>query len=507
MGMNKRKVKYGQKARENSMSLIDKLFTKHHDHPKGELGHKATAPERPVPAPAKPPSPMQETKPPATAQPDIERLIEEFSQIESVLTDDDPGAAPAHETRLMLPLVDLLKVLPHTCRALDRADPGPDQEVQVVIHDLYEQLARGKVSARLIDLLTDVPECYLAPDFADHLENMITLPLPLLVRHIPQDQLEQQPRQDREPGIESLPDIFSQQDHAEPQPAAPESMPQTPPAEVSAPVPAPAPEETAGVVGEHPEQQPAAATYRIPVEKPVQDPTPAGPPLPADIPMPEILLHGIDLNRAPVRALGKALPGVGTGLAERIVGARPFASLYDLGRVPGIGPRAFRRITGHARPAGKDAVARLLTILGSSDAVRPLPLDVAQRIAAMRGVRGCIISHCEGHLLAAAWRKPPAETVSAIVPQVLKSMKRHMDDLSLKNASSLAVFTDPYPLCLVQAEDLVVTLCLSRSAFSMRRLEFFEALTWELVRRLHAHSTARNSGDVAATAAPIRPEG
>lgn len=45
----------------------------------------------------------------------------------------------------------------------------------------------------------------------------------------------------------------------------------------------------------------------------------------------------IDVNAAPVRLL-ETLPGVGPVMAARIVAARPYPTVDDLGRVAGIGP-------------------------------------------------------------------------------------------------------------------------------------------------------------------------
>jgi competence protein ComEA len=51
----------------------------------------------------------------------------------------------------------------------------------------------------------------------------------------------------------------------------------------------------------------------------------------------------LDLNAASPRAL-EALPGVGPARARALVQARPFASLADVQRVPGIGPVLRRRL-------------------------------------------------------------------------------------------------------------------------------------------------------------------
>ncbi|MBW2371911.1 MAG: helix-hairpin-helix domain-containing protein [Deltaproteobacteria bacterium] len=51
----------------------------------------------------------------------------------------------------------------------------------------------------------------------------------------------------------------------------------------------------------------------------------------------------LDLNAASPEAL-EALPGVGPARARALVEARPFASLADVERVPGIGPVMRKRL-------------------------------------------------------------------------------------------------------------------------------------------------------------------
>jgi DNA uptake protein ComE-like DNA-binding protein len=57
------------------------------------------------------------------------------------------------------------------------------------------------------------------------------------------------------------------------------------------------------------------------------------------------LLEGrrVDLNEVPADLL-ETLPGIGPVRARAIVVARPFVSLADLERVPGIGPKTRARI-------------------------------------------------------------------------------------------------------------------------------------------------------------------
>jgi competence ComEA-like helix-hairpin-helix protein len=79
-------------------------------------------------------------------------------------------------------------------------------------------------------------------------------------------------------------------------------------------------------------------------------PDPAGPAAPSRIGRPDKRQPAegpLDLNRATVEDL-KRLPGVGPGLAQRIIVARGqtgrFASVEDLEEVPGIGPVKFARL-------------------------------------------------------------------------------------------------------------------------------------------------------------------
>jgi hypothetical protein len=63
------------------------------------------------------------------------------------------------------------------------------------------------------------------------------------------------------------------------------------------------------------------------------------------MPGPALRLLGlpVDVNHGSVEDL-QALPGIGPKLAERIVGARPFATTADLQQVPGIGKKRWAQL-------------------------------------------------------------------------------------------------------------------------------------------------------------------
>jgi competence protein ComEA len=60
-------------------------------------------------------------------------------------------------------------------------------------------------------------------------------------------------------------------------------------------------------------------------------------------PIPPARRLAIDLNCAPP-ALLEALPGIGPERALALAAARPFATLADVGRVPGIGRKTLERL-------------------------------------------------------------------------------------------------------------------------------------------------------------------
>jgi prefoldin subunit 5 len=65
----------------------------------------------------------------------------------------------------------------------------------------------------------------------------------------------------------------------------------------------------------------------------------------------------IDINRADLKAL-VALPGIGEGLAKRIISHRPFISADDLLRVPGIGEKAVERLKPYLAFASENGAAQ-----------------------------------------------------------------------------------------------------------------------------------------------------
>ena len=137
-------------------------------------------------------------------------------------------------------------------------------------------------------------------------------------------------------------------------------------------------------------------------------------------------------------------------------------------------------------PGGVDAAA-VSAILGDP-AERMLPMrEIADRIAAIRGVSGCLLGHEDGDIMASATANRQQKLFGAIAPQIYKSIQKYLALLDVDAPQSLTLFTEPRSVFITRSESVFLIVVLPRSALSVRRINFFEVLCSELVRRLHGH--------------------
>lgn len=233
-------------------------------------------------------------------------------------------------------------------------------------------------------------------------------------------------------------------------PPAPVEPPAAPPVPE---VPAPAAEATPLPVAAAPEPAPAAA----PAPEPVAVPAAPAPSLSGLVPT--VMLKGANLNTADARDLVMRIDGIGEQLAERIVEDRkkngPFFDFYDLARVPGIGRKAFEKITGH--PWREDVygqLARVNEVLGPWTGQLPDPREVADRFRKVPGFEGCAILHRDGHLLAANWEGKSVEALEAMAPQIVKRAAQYMKHLYAGETISVTACVEGKFLTFVQCHDI-----------------------------------------------------
>lgn len=472
---------------------------------------------------------------PPLSMPELDAILDTVEQIDGIIGDGEGEADEPPEADLALPLWELLRLVPEALRRQGAVDPAEQrrQAVSLQVPDLLDQLAAGQVQMPLASLLAAIPGELLVENPQVAAGQQVTLPLSSVVAAIPPDFLNRQRKTpQREIGLDHLPDPFTPQAEtvtgekprpadtatlAEarptvvPTPPAPglsEQAPPTVPVQPDAPavsVPAaPRPAPSGVVPGERvapppaepdelPETPSALPAEPVQPEPPRREAAAITPPPPAPLPetpadAPVLPLRGIDVNRAGLRDLCKRLPGIGPKTAEELIRARPFTSVYDLRNIPGIGARQFFRITGeHLPPTG--AVAEVIEgVLGPATQHLPNLREVALRIAGLNGVHGCLISHVEGHLLAAANAGKAHQSFGAIAPQIMKSLEKYMDLLRLESPSSVTVFTDPKPFHIARCGNLFLIVSIPRTRFSIRRINLMENILGEIVRRLHRHS-------------------
>ncbi len=149
-------------------------------------------------------------------------------------------AKPAESVTLNLKISELKAVLPSTFKS---AMVPPDARVDVVMDEIFEQLAKGSVKLPMNKLLAAVPKTYLSAGAKADSEELVTLPLSIVVAAIPPDELKKRTAEvPTKSAVHDLPDLFKL---AEPAPAqaaskpAPAPKPVAPTPAVSKPTPPP----------------------------------------------------------------------------------------------------------------------------------------------------------------------------------------------------------------------------------------------------------------------------
>jgi len=303
-----------------------------------------------------------------------------------------------------------------------------------------------------------------------------------------------------------------------PEPAEPVAVPvaeDAAPAPVEAPVAeeaAPTPAETAPAPEPTPIPEPEAQVSEPPLPRaerlirtttpeapePAPEPAPAAvapepvPAAPAPEPAPAaaaatrarpLMIGNVDINNASEDELLVGLKGMTRVIAARIVKHRPYDTPFHLGRVPGIGKKLFRSFTGLHLPGRSLDLDAIDNVLTNPDGTLPTFEVVAQRVADLSGVTGCILSHTDGYLLAAAWNRGKVQTIGAIAPQIFKHVGKYFALLQMSAPDSIMLYVDPRPVFITRQGDVFMIVVMPRTRATGRRLQFFEALAAELVRR------------------------
>lgn len=290
---------------------------------------------------------------------------------------------------------------------------------------------------------------------------------------------------------------------APPKPPAPKP-PEKPVVEFVAPKPPPAPVPAAARAPAPPPAPPKPAAPAAP-PRPAAPPAPARPAAPAPArptaapareispvvgsrPIPALMITGIDLNTATPGDLVRRVNGIGEQLAERIVQDRaqngPFFAFYDLARVPGIGSKAFERITG--QPWREDLYGQLAIvdqIVGRWDGGFPVLRDVATRYKMQPGFDGCAIVHRDGYLLASSWDLEASEAIEAMGPQIVKRVTQYMKHICRDEVISVTASLEDKALTFVMCEDICFVSIHNNKGLTRKHLQIAHGLGMALGHR------------------------
>jgi competence ComEA-like helix-hairpin-helix protein len=207
---------------------------------------------------------------------------------------------------------------------------------------------------------------------------------------------------------------------------------------------------------------------------------------------PEMNVRGIDINRVPAEEMTKRLNGVGLGLAQTIVKNRemfgPFLTVHDLGRVPGIGPAAFVRITG--QPWREDAHAKrekVMAIVGASNEGTISVQEIAKRFSDVEGFEGCLIVDSDGDMLASSWAAGSPEVIGAFAPYVIQKLAPMMQSLETGQCDMISIFISERAYTMIPFENLVFVAIHKMNKFNRKQLRIAQQVVAMLGRLLFTH--------------------
>jgi len=201
--------------------------------------------------------------------------------------------------------------------------------------------------------------------------------------------------------------------------------------------------------------------------------------------VPPLLLKGVDMNRATREQLVSEFRYIGAQLAYQIVREReqhgPYLDVYDLERVPGLGPKTFQKLTDLPWREGASVDAGdVIKTLGFPPGEKIKTAAVAQRFSEMPGFDGCVIVHEDGYVLAAHWNHLSRDALGVFAPQFSKKLQPYVEKLQIGELDSLTMCISERPITLVQYKDIVLAAVHKPNRFSRRQVR----LAQQVVRKL-----------------------
>jgi len=429
---------------------------------------------------------------PENVNPEVESAISGFMASKTALAElGDDDNSQAGGVGVLLQLAMILEAIPEHCVNMAALDSHKlDSAVWVSIEDLYAQLSRGSVQVSVARLVFGVPVDLVTSYALRDEKTIVMLPLKAVVEslgdaklmaHVPQETYQYE--------TESLPVIFETREEQEAVRTAQGAMPEevspeaTTPPEVVSSEPEIAEDDQeleeevlveAELAPQIQEDEQGDSVVSVQSEQTIQEAhEPAG-----------SSVGGLDLNSATVEQLA-SLDGISAGIARDIVQYRnetgPFKNIFDLGQVPGVGRRRFRRITGMAfSRAGtdrRDKLARLLEI--PVESISHLP-SVARAIASRPGLQGCVISDKDGFLLSESGIGDDSRRMSAIVPRMISQIRENMSELDHEDVDTASISMRGRLLTVIDSGDVYLSVMHESNRLTSGMLKLVRRLAGEL---------------------------
>lgn len=132
-------------------------------------------------------------------------------EIAKIVGPDDATATRSGDdsgSRISIPMMEVVKLAPHAFRSVGSV--AAEAKVTVVIPDLFDQLTKGRVAVPLSSLIATVPLDNRSAEATMHGDELIYLPLPLVVSLISPAELQKRTaKQEVDRGEKFLPNLFT----------------------------------------------------------------------------------------------------------------------------------------------------------------------------------------------------------------------------------------------------------------------------------------------------------
>jgi len=206
---------------------------------------------------------------------------------------------------------------------------------------------------------------------------------------------------------------------------------------------------------------------------------------------------GIDINTAGVEELA-LLDGCGPSRAGAIVEFRAahgrFNSIFDLLRVPGIGPSTFARMTGLSPRKRQSRHAVLARMLRLDESYVPSLPEIAVRLMEHFNATGALLANTDGLTLAASGQLAErADVYAALCVQFFRRTRRYLARLARDKAATDTLFIPTAaPPMLMGFSDATLVIVSTRTRGLPKTLATrFPAIVGEVAWRLGRRAVVR----------------